>query len=91
MKRLIIALAAIVALPSQALAEDTSAAEATQCDSCHRRHCHVHLFYLSIARGTQSPDVYIPCLRTLVAELNRLEYRLFLANVMVWTPPTQRH
>jgi hypothetical protein len=25
------------------------------------------------------------CLSTLVAELNRLEYRLFLANVMVWT------
>jgi hypothetical protein len=43
MKRLIIALAAIVALASQALAEDTSAAEATQCDSFrHRRHCHVH-------------------------------------------------
>ena len=33
MKWLIIALAAIVALANQALAEDTSAAEATQCDS----------------------------------------------------------
>jgi hypothetical protein len=34
--------------------------------------CHVHRFYLLIARCAQSSDVY-QCLRTLVAELNSLE------------------
>jgi len=44
-------------------------------------HCHVRPFYLLIARGAQTRMSKCQCLRMRVAELNRLENRLFLANV----------
>ena len=44
-------------------------------------HCHVHPFYLSITRALKARMSEFQCLSTLVAELNRLENRLFLANV----------
>src|SRR5271165_4256180 len=48
-------------------------------------HCHVHPFYLSIARCTQARMSRFQCLRTLVAELNPREDRLFLANAIMPT------